>query len=163
MSEENNEPQGDQAEEAGAEGTNTNEGAPAEAAKTKGKKGKSKKKQTDPKPKKEAKSKVPKAPKEARDGVIKTILTCMQQDGGASAEEIIEVLKKKFPEKKADGMMTTIRIQVSRLPGRLGFTLKKDKVDGRGADGKPGLVYKAPKSARLDKPKVVAPVDTEKK
>lgn len=122
------------------------EGGEPAAEETKGKgkaKGKAKaKKVKEPKPPKEKKVKAPKPAKEKKDGVISTILSAMQQDGGATAKEILEVLKLKFPEKN-DGMMTTIRIQVSRLPERCGFELKKTKVEGR------GLVYKAPKSAKL--------------
>lgn len=94
--------------------------------------------------KKEKKAKTPKEkkPRAPKNGVISAILAAMQQDGGASAQEILTELKKLFPE-RGDGMLTTIRIQVSRLPERCGFELKKTKEEGR------GLVYKAPKSAKL--------------
>lgn len=87
-----------------------------------------------------------KKPRAAKtDGVIGTILETVQREGGASANEILESLKERFPD-RGDGMMTTIRIQLSRLPKRLGFELKKTKDETR------GLVYKAPKSAKLSKP-----------
>lgn len=88
------------------------------------------------------KAKAPKVPKEKKVGVIGAVLALMQQDGGATAQEILTSLKKQFPD-RGDGMLTTIRIQVSRLPERCGFELKKTKEEGR------GLVYKAPKSAKL--------------
>jgi hypothetical protein len=80
------------------------------------------------------------------EGVIGTILQCLQKPNGASVQEIFAVLKKKF-KSKGDSMLTTIRIQVCSLPKRYGFTMKKTR------DEKRGLVYKAPASVKYDKPK----------
>jgi hypothetical protein len=79
------------------------------------------------------------------EGVIGTILQCLQRKDGASVQEIFSTLKKKF-KSKGESMLTTIRIQVCSLPKRYGFTMKKQK------DEKRGLVYKAPVSVRYDKP-----------
>jgi hypothetical protein len=80
------------------------------------------------------------------EGVIGTILQCLQKPNGASVQEIFSVLKKKF-KSKGESMLTTIRIQVCSLPKRYGFTMKKTR------DEKRGLVYKAPASVKYDKPK----------
>lgn len=47
-------------------------------------------------------------------GVIATIVETISRASGASVAEIIEVLKKKFPERKVKAMTTTIKIQAPR-------------------------------------------------
>jgi hypothetical protein len=74
-------------------------------------------------------------------GIIDTILEAMASENGASTKEILDKLQKKFPERDRDGMETTVRIQVTRLPKKFNFILKRTK------DEKRGLVYKAPVSA----------------
>jgi hypothetical protein len=74
-------------------------------------------------------------------GVIDSILESICAENGASMKEICDKLEKKFPDRERKSMETTARIQVTRLPKRLNFTLKKTK------DEKRGLVYKAPVSA----------------
>jgi hypothetical protein len=47
-------------------------------------------------------------------GVIASIVETISRERGASTEEILEVLVKKFPDRDADGMKATIRIQANR-------------------------------------------------
>jgi hypothetical protein len=62
-------------------------------------------------------------------GVIATIVETIQRPKGASVDEILEVLVKKFPDRKPASMTATIRIQANRN------CKSKDK------DEKRGLVY----------------------
>jgi hypothetical protein len=71
-------------------------------------------------------------------GVIAVIAEQVSQKDGASAIEIGKALAKKFPDRDAEGMLTTVRIQITRLAKRFGFEMRKFK------DEKRGLVYKAP-------------------
>jgi hypothetical protein len=102
--------------------------------KTKGQKKKAAKKAA----KKTAGEKKQRAKKEG--GVIDVIRQQIASDEGASVAEIQKALVKKFPDRDPEGMTTTIRIQMTRLPKQHDFTMKKTK------DEKRGLVYKAPKS-----------------
>lgn len=68
-------------------------------------------------------------------GVIDEIKRMTQRASGASVAEIVESLVKKFPERPVDGMTTTVRIQVQRLPSKLNLKMSKEK------DEKRGLVY----------------------
>lgn len=74
--------------------------------------------------------------KAAKDGpgVIDTILECMGRDKGAAVEEMVEVLAKRFPDRSADGMRKTVRVQTSRLAAK-GHKITKER------DEKRGLVY----------------------
>lgn len=67
---------------------------------------------------------------EKKPGVIATIVETMKRDRGASADEILAVLVKKFPDRTQKGMMATVRIQANRN------AKKKDKDEKRG-----GVVY----------------------
>lgn len=110
---------------------------PEEATPAKGK-GKSNGKKTNGKPAKgdkaqaakkgqagaKAKSDKPKGP-----GVIATVIEIINRDKGASVEEMVEILSKKFPEREVKGMTSTIRIQANKNNKR------KEK------DEKRGLVY----------------------
>jgi hypothetical protein len=62
-------------------------------------------------------------------GVIASIVEAISGAKGASAEEILAVLTKKFPDRKPEGMLNTIRIQANKN------AKSKEKIDGR------GLVY----------------------
>lgn len=62
-------------------------------------------------------------------GVIATIIETMKRDRGASVDEMVAVLSKKFPDRAADSMIKTARIQAAKN------AKKKDKDDKR------GLVY----------------------
>lgn len=62
-------------------------------------------------------------------GVIATIIDTIKRDRGASADEIVAVLTKKFPDRKAKSMMNTVKIQAAKN------AKKKTKDDKR------GLVY----------------------
>jgi hypothetical protein len=88
------------------------------------------------------------APKKAKErkvktglGIIGTIFSMISAPDGASKDEIMKTLVKKFPDKEESGMLTTLRIQVNRLGKRYKFEAKKH------TDEKRGLVYKAPRSA----------------
>lgn len=47
-------------------------------------------------------------------GVIATILETMSRDKGATADEMLAVLVKAFPDREADGMRKTVLIQASK-------------------------------------------------
>ena len=47
-------------------------------------------------------------------GVIATIIVTIDSAKGATADEILAVLKKAFPDRKAEGMAATVRIQANR-------------------------------------------------
>lgn len=131
----------------GGEATPRKQRKPRPKAKAKPKvkvKAKAKKAKKSGSKKGESRQVFPRPPK--GEGVIGTILQCLQRKDGASVQEIFSTLKKKFKQ-KGDSMLTTIRIQVCSLPKRYSFTMKKQK------DEKRGLVYKAPASVRYDKPK----------
>lgn len=86
------------------------------------------------------------------EGVVATILSELQEPEGRTVTELHKALKNKFrSHKNPDSMLTTIRTQLSKnhLQKRFGFELKKTKEEGR------GLVYKAPKSVKYDKPVVM--------
>lgn len=54
------------------------------------------------------------APKAKGPGVIATIIETMSRDRGATADEMLAVLLKAFPDRKADGMRKTVLIQASK-------------------------------------------------
>ncbi len=62
-------------------------------------------------------------------GIIDTIKEVISRAAGATADEIVAILVKKFPDHKASGMRTTVKIQASR-----NATSKEN-------DEKRGLVY----------------------
>jgi hypothetical protein len=62
-------------------------------------------------------------------GVIDTIVKTMSRANGATVAEIVEALKKKFPERDENGMTTTAKIQTSKRSTR------------REKDEKRGMVY----------------------
>ena len=79
--------------------------------------------------KKPAGEKKPKGP-----GVIDTIVDVLQNKGG-TVEQITEKVAKKFPDKSADGIKATVKIQVNRLSkskdeGGRGLKIKREKVEG---------------------------------
>lgn len=59
-------------------------------------------------------------------GVIATIVATIGRASGATAEELLEILVSKFPDREADGMMKTIRIQANKNAHH------KDKTEKRG-------------------------------
>lgn len=82
--------------------------------------------------KKSAKKKAPakkKAGGPKGPGVIATIVETISQPGGASAEEVLKVLVKKFPDRSPDSMITTVKIQANKN------AKKKER------DEKRGVVY----------------------
>ena len=50
----------------------------------------------------------------ARPGVIATIIETISRDRGATADEIVAVLVKAFPDRDADGMRNTVLLQASK-------------------------------------------------
>jgi hypothetical protein len=50
----------------------------------------------------------------AKPGVISTIVEIISRETGATADEILTVLVKKFPDRDPDGMRKTIGIQASK-------------------------------------------------
>jgi hypothetical protein len=46
--------------------------------------------------------------------VIATIIDCISKDRGATADEIVAVLVKAFPDREADGMRKTVLIQANK-------------------------------------------------
>ncbi len=71
-------------------------------------------------------------------GICDQILRECQKEGGATVQEIVDSLAKKFPDRDADKMRSTVQHQVRDLPTKHGFEMKKNREEGR------GLVYKAP-------------------
>lgn len=67
-------------------------------------------------------------------GVIKSIMDLLtkakQSKKPITASGILEQLTKQFPDRKAEGMMVTVRAQLSRLPSEKEFAISK-KRDGR--------------------------------
>jgi len=59
-------------------------------------------------------------------GVIDTIVECIAKPNGASADEILAVLTKRFPDREPDSMRKTILIQANKN------AKKKDTDDKRG-------------------------------
>ena len=47
-------------------------------------------------------------------GVIETIIATISRERGASADEVLEILKGKFPDRDPDGMRRTIGIQAPK-------------------------------------------------
>lgn len=80
-------------------------------------------------------AKTPKAPKEKKGpGVIDTIVTLLEGKGGTIAD-LAEKLASKFPDKDADGLKSTLKIQVNRLSkpkteGGRGLKIKREKMEG---------------------------------
>jgi hypothetical protein len=61
------------------------------------------------KPKGSTSANKPKGP-----GVIETIIATISRERGASADEVLEILKGKFPDRDPDGMRRTIGIQAPK-------------------------------------------------
>jgi hypothetical protein len=87
------------------------------------------------------KEKTPRGPRQVKQGVIYEICSKLSEEDGASVEEVVNHLAKKFKDRDPNTMRTTVKIQVTRLHGRLGVTMKKRK------DEKRGTVYKLPKTS----------------
>ena len=65
----------------------------------------------------------------AHPGVIATVIETISRDKGATKDEILAILIKKFPDRDADGMAKTVLIQCAKN------ATSKDRVEKR------GLVY----------------------
>jgi hypothetical protein len=69
-------------------------------------------------------------------GVIETIIATISGERGASADEVLEILKGKFPDRDPDGMRRTIGIQAPKNCTSKGDDEKRGRVfyrRGRGA------------------------------
>lgn len=73
-------------------------------------------------------------PRSKADGVIATIRSMLERQGGATRGEILETLVAKFPQRDQAGMSNTVGIQVSRLAKTIGPIVRAE-IAGR------GLVY----------------------
>jgi hypothetical protein len=62
-------------------------------------------------------------------GVITTIIDCISKDRGATADEMVAVLVKAFPDREADGMRKTVLIQANK------------NCTSKETDEKRGLIY----------------------
>jgi hypothetical protein len=82
-------------------------------------------------PQKAAKKTAKKATGEKKPGVISTIVDILK-NGGGTAEQIADKLAKKFPDRKRDGMLTTVKIQLTRLvdAGKV-KKIHKEEVEGK--------------------------------
>lgn len=76
---------------------------------------------------------------EGRPGVIASIIGLLV-DGGGTFDQLAERLKAQFPE-RGDKVLTTLRIQLSRLPQQGRVVMHRRMVNGR-------VSYSAAKKAR---------------
>lgn len=65
-------------------------------------------------------------------GVIGNIKAVLESDNGGTVNEILAVLTNKFPERTADGMKSTVKIQTSRLAKTTGRKIVSAEIQGRG-------------------------------
>jgi hypothetical protein len=87
-----------------------------------------------PKAKKAAKAKTPKVAKPKAPGVIDTIIAVLK-DGGGTITEITAKVAKKFPDRKAEQLASTVRAQMNRLnlpveDGGRNLKVKKARAEG---------------------------------
>lgn len=66
------------------------------------------------------------------DGVIGTIKSFLESKSGATVAEVIEALVKKFPNRTRDGMLSTTKIQFSRLAKSTKRTIVNKEIKDRG-------------------------------
>ena len=70
----------------------------------------------------------------AQPGVIATIISCLESAKKhkklVTSGEILDVLCKTFPQRKREGMIITVRAQLSRIPEEKGIKITKVR-DGR--------------------------------
>lgn len=116
---------------------------------------------------KEAEKAKAKAERDAKrgEGVIGTIKSMIDSPTGATVEEMLNALVKKFPERTRDGMTSTVKIQSSRLSKTTGRKIVSANIEGRGRVYKfqdlgtiPGkVVVEQPKAEVPAEPKAEAP------
>lgn len=74
------------------------------------------------------------AEKTAQPGIIAhlmgALVTAKEKKVMMTVDEIVQQLVKKFPDREATGMQTTVRAQLSRLPKEKDFAINKQR-DGR--------------------------------
>jgi hypothetical protein len=66
------------------------------------------------------------------DGVIGTIKSALDTDKGTTANEVLDTLVAKFPDRTREGMSSTVKIQFSRLEKSTGREIINAKIVGRG-------------------------------
>lgn len=84
------------------------------------------------------------------DGVIGTIKKALDTAEGTTANEVLDTLVKKFPDRTREGMSSTVKIQFSRLEKSTKRDIINAKIKGR------GRVYKF-----ADKGAVQGEIETE--
>lgn len=87
-------------------------------------------------------------------GVIGTIRSALLSEQGGTVNEIVDILVKKFPERGADGMRSTVKIQTSRLKEKIG-AIANAEIEGR------GRVYKAVSAGAIPGKRVEAAKEPE--
>lgn len=66
------------------------------------------------------------------DGVIGTIRKALDTEKGTTANEVLNTLVAKFPDRTREGMSSTVKIQFSRLEKSTGRDIINAKIVGRG-------------------------------
>jgi hypothetical protein len=66
------------------------------------------------------------------DGVIGNIKSALETDTGTTANELLDKLEAKFPDRTREGMSSTVKIQFSRLAKSTGREIVNAKIVGRG-------------------------------
>jgi hypothetical protein len=61
-------------------------------------------------------------------GVIATVIATISREKGASADECLEILKGKFPDRDPDGMRRTVLIQANKNKSSTEMDEKRGKV-----------------------------------
>lgn len=65
-------------------------------------------------------------------GIIGTIKSFLESKTGGTQAEILDKLVEKFPDRSKDGMMSTVKIQCSRLAKTTGREISAKEIQGRG-------------------------------
>jgi hypothetical protein len=65
-------------------------------------------------------------------GVIATLKSLLERDTGVTVAEAVSVLSEAFPDRKPEGMATTVRIQLGRLGKAAGRQMRVDVDEQRG-------------------------------
>jgi hypothetical protein len=93
--------------------------------------------------------------KRSAEGVIGTIKAQLEKAKGATVDEILAVLVEKFPDRQADGMKSTVKIQTSRLAKTTKRKIATAEIVGR------GRVYKFDDAGEIPGKRVEAAAETE--
>ncbi len=118
---------------------------------------------------KEAAKKAKAAEKEAQkaataakraDGVIGTIKAGLDTTEGTTANEVLDKLVAKFPDRTRDGMSSTVKIQFSRLAKSTGRAIHNANIEGRGRVYKFADKGPVPGKVVVETPVAAAPAAT---